>query len=181
MVGNLARRAATITPCDLEEREVIALLGLRLTPCHWSMVRLLLAHPLLTDEELAGLLTLQLKSTRCLLYALHALGCLESLSTPAGKRWRLRERGLRLLTSANRLSVQSITMWSDGETTSTLVQRGEDWLLQHIGHTGGIYGFFAALAQAARRAPEQALCWWEIGATCERRSQVGEPLAESPA
>lgn len=35
VVGNLARRA-TITRSDLEEREVIALLGLRLAPCHGS-------------------------------------------------------------------------------------------------------------------------------------------------
>jgi hypothetical protein len=32
----------------------------------------------------------------------------------------------------------------------------------------------ATLAQAARRAPEQALVWWETGATCERRYRVGE-------
>jgi len=37
---------------------VIALLGLRLTPCQWSILRLLLAHPLLSDEELAAFLQL---------------------------------------------------------------------------------------------------------------------------
>ena len=41
-------------------------------------------------------------------------------------------------------------------------------------HTAGIYGFFTRLAQSARREPEQALCWWETGAVCERRYQVGE-------
>jgi hypothetical protein len=46
--------------------------------------------------------------------------------------------------------------------------------LQNIQHTAGIYGFFAALAQAARRAPEQGILWWETGATCERRYRVGE-------
>jgi hypothetical protein len=30
------------------------------------------------------------------------------------------------------------------------------------------------LAQAARREPEQALCWWETGVVCERRYRVGE-------
>ncbi len=37
VVGNLARRAATIASNDLEKRETIALLGLRLTPCHWRI------------------------------------------------------------------------------------------------------------------------------------------------
>ena len=54
------------------------------------------------------------------------------------------------------------------------VQRGEAWLLQHIQHTAGVYGFFASLAKAARQNWEQMLCWWETGAACERRYQVGE-------
>ena len=173
VVGNLAHRAATIKTRDLEEREVIALLGLRLTPCHWRILRLLLAHPLLSDEEMAGLLGIERKSARSSLYTLHTLGCLEPISTPAGKRWRLRERGLRLIAATNHLSLRNMAMWSDDETTSSLMQRGEGWLLQNIQHTAGIYGFFAALAQAARRAPEQALCWWETGAMCERRYRVG--------
>jgi Replication-relaxation len=88
--------------------------------------------------------------------------------------WRLRERGLRLIAAANHLSFRNIAMDSDNGTASTLVQRGEDWPLQHIQPTAGIYSFFATLAQAARRAPEQALVWWETGATCERRDRVGE-------
>ena len=81
MVGDLADRAAHITQDELEEREVIALLGLRLTPCQWSILRLLLAHPLLSDEELAAFLGLQRKSVRCSLYELHQLGCLEPIPT----------------------------------------------------------------------------------------------------
>jgi hypothetical protein len=49
ILGDLARRAALIAQDDLEEHEVIDLLGLRLTPCHWNILRLLLAHPLLSD------------------------------------------------------------------------------------------------------------------------------------
>jgi hypothetical protein len=56
---------------------VIALLGLRLTPCQWGILRLLLAYPLLSDGELAALLNLQRRSVRCSLYALHQLSCLE--------------------------------------------------------------------------------------------------------
>lgn len=123
VVGNLARRATTITSSDLEEREAIALLGLCLTPCHWSILRLLLAHPLLSDEELAGLLCLERKSALSSLYELRALGCLEPISTSAGRRWCLRERGLRLLASANHLSLPNMAMWPEDGTTSTLVQR----------------------------------------------------------
>ena len=53
-------------------------------------------------------------------------------------------------------------------------QRGKTWLLRHIQHTAGIYGFFARLAQAARPEAGQALWWWETGPMCERRYQVGE-------
>ena len=55
-----------------------------------------------------------------------------------------------------------------------MIQRGESWLVQHIQHAAGIYGFFARLAQATREKPEQALCWWETGAMCERRYRGGE-------
>jgi Replication-relaxation len=46
--------------------------------------------------------------------------------------------------------------------------------LQHTQHTAGIYGFFVALTQAARREPGHALCWWETGAACKRLYQAGE-------
>lgn len=174
VVGNLARRAAHVARSNLEEREVTALLGLRLTPGHWSILRLLLAHPLFSDEELAALQGRKRKSLRSSLDTLRVLGCLESLSTSAGNRWHLRERGLRLISAANHLSLRNTATRPDDETSSILVQRGEGWLLQNIEHTAGIYGFFAVLAQTARRAPEQALCWWETGAACERRYRVGE-------
>jgi hypothetical protein len=52
-----------------------------LTACPWTIVRLILAHPLLSDEELAGLLSLEQKSVRSSLSTLHTLGCLEPIST----------------------------------------------------------------------------------------------------
>jgi hypothetical protein len=129
------------------------------------------------DEELAAFLGLQRKSARCSLYALHRCGCLEPTPTDAGKRWRLCERGLRLLAAASHLSVRTMMTRPDDEAdgkTSTMVQRGATWLLQHIQHTAGIYSFFASLAQAAMQQPERELCWWETGASCERRYQVHE-------
>jgi len=177
VVGDLARRAATIGSRDLEGRKVLALLGLCLTPCQWSVLRRILAHPLLSDEELAALLGLQRSSVRCALYALHQVGCLEPIPTRVGKRWHLCGRGLRLLAAANQVHIRNIALWPGDEAegeTSTMMQRGEDWLLHHIQHAAGIYGFFASLAQTAKQQPGQALCWWETGAMCERRSRVGE-------
>src|SRR5205807_5123255 len=100
IVGGLASRAAHIED-GLEEQEVLALLGLRLTACQWSILRLLLTHPQLSDEDLAALLYLQRRSVRCALYALHRLGCLEPVSTEIGKRWHLCKRGVRLIAAAN--------------------------------------------------------------------------------
>jgi len=175
VVGNLAKRASRITRNGLEDQEEVALLGLRLTTCQWETLRLLLAHPLLSDEELAAFLNLQRGSARCALYGLHQLGCLESMVTEVGKRWHLCERGLRLIAAANHIHIRNIAVVSDetadGETP-TVAQRGEAWLLERVLHTAGIYGFFARLMQSARRETGNALCWWETGALCERRYQV---------
>jgi predicted transcriptional regulator len=177
MVGDLADRAAHVRQVGRKEQEVIALLGLRLTPCQWSILHLLLAHPLLSDEELAAFMKLQRKSVCCSLYELHHLGCLEPVATGAGKRWHFCVRGLRLIAAANHMHIRNVaTLSEDGvaSETSTVVQRGEAWLLQRMKHTAGIYGFFARLALAARQEPEHALCWWETGLVCERRYRVNE-------
>jgi len=111
MVGNLAERAAQVSQVaqdELEDREVIALLGLRLTPCQWNILRMLLAHPLLSDEELAAFLDIHRRSVRCSLYELHSLGCLEPIVTSVGKRCHLCDRGLRLIATANRMHIQNI-------------------------------------------------------------------------
>jgi hypothetical protein len=177
IVGDLARRATNIRRDEPEEQEVIALLGVRLTPCQWGILYLLLAHPLLSDEELAALLSLQRRSVRCSLYSLHQLGCLEPITTKVGKRWHLCGRGLRLISAASHTDIRNFAVLFDDEATrgtSVMMQRGEAWLLLHMQHTAGIYGFFAALAQAARGKSGQALSWWETGAVCERRYRVHE-------
>ena len=177
IVGCLAKRATHVTKAGLEEREVISFLGLLLTPCQWNMVRLLLEHPLLSDEDLAAFLGLQRRSVRCALYELHQLGCLEPVMTEIGKRWHVCERGLRLIAAANHMHIRSIATVSGTETnmeTSTITQRGEAWFLQHIQHTAGIYGFFASVALAAGKETGHDLCWWETGAMCERRYREGE-------
>ncbi len=161
MVGDLADRATHIMQDEMEEHEVIALLGLRLTPCQWSILSFLLVHPLLSDEELAAFLGIQRRSVRCSLYELHQLDCLAPIPTEALKRWHLCERGLRLVAAANHMYIHTIATLSDdgGESeTSTVVQRGEAWLLQRIQHTAGIYSFFASLTQVARQETGQELC-----------------------
>src|SRR6266849_1872111 len=177
IVGDLENRVALITHDDLEEKKLIALLGLRLTPCQWNILRLLLAHPLLSDEELADFLGIQRSSVRCSLYELHHLDSLEPISTRVGKRWHLRGSGLRLISAACHMHIRNIAMLPENTAVnnmSTEVQRGEVWLLQHIQHTAGIYGFFASLAQASNQESGQVLCWWETGMVCERRYRVGE-------
>jgi hypothetical protein len=177
LVGDLANRVAHVTHVGMDEQEMIALLGLRMTPCQWGILSLLLTHPLLSDGELAALLSLQRKSVRCSLYELHQLSCLEPILTSVGKRWHLCGRGLRLIAAANHMHIYNIAALSDDgaeSETSTVVQRGEAWLLQRIQHTAGIYGFFVRLALAARLETGQALCWWETGPVCERRYRVGE-------
>ena len=161
----------------LDEPEVVSLLGLRLKPCQWCILYLLLEHPLLSDEELAAFLGIQRRSVRCSLYELHQLGCLDSVLTAALTRWCLCERGLRLVAVANSRHIRNIAEMPDGLAdmeASKLKQRGERWLLQHIRHTAGIYGFFAALALTTRKEAGHELCWWETGAMCERRYRVGE-------
>lgn len=176
IVGDLGRRAAHITQGAQDERTMVALLGVRLTPRQWSILNILLAHSLLTDEELAIFLHLQRASLRCSLYALHQLGCAEAVNTAMGKRWHLCERGLRVIAAANHLSPRNLAILEEASNADEnhLVRRGESWLLQHIQHTAGIYGFFASLAQSAGQQPDHDLCWWETGAMCERRYQVNE-------
>ncbi len=176
--GNLAKRALHLTTqAEQGEQEVIALLGLRLSTCHWNILRLLLAHPLLSLHEVAAALDCQPNSVRSALSELYQLACIESLSTEVGKRWHLRERGLRLLAASSHLHIRNLAVMSVDEAggePSDLRQRGEAWLLSHMQHTAGIYTFFTDLAQAARQESERELLWWETGAACERRYQVGE-------
>ena len=93
--------------------------------------------------------------------------------TDGGQRWRLSERGLRLIAAMHHLSIQSIATLEESDGGESLVQRGVDVLVRHLEHTAGIYGFFASLSQAASQerlqGREHRLLWWETGAACERR------------
>ncbi|HVB23418.1 MAG TPA: replication-relaxation family protein [Ktedonobacteraceae bacterium] len=178
--GKLAGHAVPPVQDGLDEREWVALLAMRVTPSQWQILSLLLAHPLLSTEELAVFLHLQLKSVRCSLSALRHLQCIVPVSTAVGQRWHLGAHSLHLVAAANRVPLRSIATIPDETPTAdvavslSVVQRGVSWLLQHIQHTAGVYSFFALLTQAAEQQPGQALCWWETGALCERRYQVND-------
>lgn len=177
---NLVQRAVPIqrTNANVSEHETMALLGLRLTARLWKLLFLLLDHPLLSIAELASLLHLEVRSVQCFVYELHTLGCLQSVRTEMGRRWWLSGRGLRLVAVATHCHIRNLVVFPETEDEpSDIVQRGQAWLLRHIQHTAGIYGFFAALSQAAEQEclkgqGEHALRWWETGATCERRYSV---------
>lgn len=165
------------------DREELALLSLQLTPRLWQILILVFEHPLLSRAEVAALLDLRSSSTRLFLTKLRRLACLISVTTSAGERWQLAERGLRLLALAHHTDVRNLAQIAeapDAPATSTpttiappvttLTQRGAAWLRQHSAHTAGIYGFFARLARNEQEGQGlQGLRWWETSALCERR------------
>ncbi|HVU69264.1 MAG TPA: replication-relaxation family protein [Ktedonobacteraceae bacterium] len=145
----------------------LAWVSLHLSARQWELLLLLFAHPLLSNEELAALLGVRASSMRVLLHAVARWDVLTAQPRKGGTRWRLSALGLRLLAAAQQVDVRNLTMPIVAEDDSPLIQRGLPWLQQHVEHTAGVYGFFAALARAPQ--DEGRLVWWETGATCERR------------
>ena len=159
--------------CDCrDEREAIALLGLILSRRHLDLLYMLCDYPFLHMREMAALTDLQVSSVERYLRELRHAGCIDPGATCVGPRYRLNERGLRLVAAAHHSSIQSLATSSTAETNedeASLVQRGQDVLLRHVEHTAGIYSFFSAVSQAASQEPGHCLLWWETGASCERR------------
>lgn len=52
--------------------------------------------------------------------------------------------------------------------------REEIWVIVRSEHAVGDYRLFAGLAQAASKAGELELCWWETRVICERCYRVGD-------
>ena len=151
----------------------MAFLGLTLGHRHLDLLQLLFTYPLLHMREMAALLEREVSSIERYLRVLHKSGCIVSMVTDGGQRWRLSERGLRLIAATQHISIQSIATLEESDGGASLVQRGVDVLVRHLEHTAGIYGFFASLSQAASeerlQGREHRLLWWETGAACERR------------
>jgi hypothetical protein len=123
-------------------------------------------------REMAALTDLQVISVERYLRELRHAGCIDPVTTTVGQRYRLNERGFRLVAAAHHSSIQSLATSSTtgmNEDEVSLVQRCQEMLLRHIEHTAGIYSFFAVLSQAARQEQGHRLLWWETGASCERR------------
>ena len=138
-----------------------------------NFLTLLFTYPLLHVREMAALLEREASSIERYLGVLRSSGCIEPLATEIGQRWRLCERGLRLIAATHHINVQSIAIQQESDDGVNLVQHGVDVLLRHLEHTAGIYGFFASLSQAASeerlQGREHRLLWWETGTACERR------------
>jgi DNA-binding IclR family transcriptional regulator len=177
IVGNYMDRVNDVqkdhTSDSPDEREIMALLGLSLGQRHLELFTLLFTHPLLALHEIAALLDLEVSSIERYLGMLRSIGCIVPIRTDAGQRWRLCERGLRLIAATHHINVQRIAIHQESDAGVKLVQQGVDVLFRHLEHTAGIYGFFASLSQAAsrerRQGREHRLLWWETGMACERR------------
>lgn len=177
IVGNYLHRAKAVQKGHMAgssaEREIKALLALGLGQRHTELLTLLFTHPLLSVYEIAALLGRAANSIERYLGLLRSQGCIEPLVSEVGQRWRLSDRGLRLLAATQYVSIHSIAIVEERTGEASLVQRGIDVLLRHLEHTAGIYGFFASLSLAASQerlqGREHHLLWWETGPSCERR------------
>lgn len=177
IVGNYMDRAKAIpgeqVGGDHDEKEKRALLGLSLGRRHLDLLALTFTYPLLHIREMAALLELEVSSIERYLGALYRRDCVVPIGTSRGQRWRLSERGLRLIAAMHHVHIQRIATVEESDKGTMLVQQGLNVLLLHLEHTAGIYGFFASLAQAAMKERTQGhdhrLLWWETGAACERR------------
>jgi len=177
IVGNYLDRAVNTKGERLgeyrDEREAMEFLGLTLGQRHLELLQMLFTYPLLHVLEMAALLEQEVSSVERYLRVVHKSGCIMSMVTDRGQRWRLSELGLRLIAATQHIGILSIVTQQESDGGAPLVQRGVDELLRHLEHTAGIYGFFASLSQAASRerlqGREHRLLWWETGATCERR------------
>ncbi|GCE12514.1 replication-relaxation family protein [Tengunoibacter tsumagoiensis] len=152
------------------EQEQISLLTTRLQSRHRSILLLLYAHPLLSQEELAIFQDIEVESTRRYLLLFKQWSCLHIHETEDGRRFSLSSRGLRML--AAMLNIPFTTVSEIGPACGELagedyrVQRGMPAALKILQHTTGVYRFFASLHQAARN---EELLWWETEARCARR------------
>jgi predicted transcriptional regulator len=177
IVGNFMDRANATQkdPTDdyRDEGKSIAFLGITLGHRHLDLLQLLFTYPLLHVREIAVLLEREVSSIERYLRVLLTSGCIVSMVTDGGQRWRLCERGLRLIAATQQISLRSIANLVESDGGASLVQRGVDMIVRHLEHTAGIYGFFASLSQAASQerlqGREHRLLWWETGVACERR------------
>jgi DNA-binding MarR family transcriptional regulator len=101
LAGQFTERAKEIGQDEpgakAEEREVLALLGLRLERRHLDVLQAIYSWPGLSIGELAALLDLRKESAERYLYELRHTFCLQEYDTRFGTRMYLSSRGLRLV------------------------------------------------------------------------------------
>jgi DNA-binding MarR family transcriptional regulator len=166
----LAARFARLSKLLKEEQRptsvhTLGLLGLALERSHYRILELVGEFPLLTQEQMAALLSMQESSLRQYLGELRPFQCLETerFSGETQARWRLSPRGLHLLALRHHIQLRKLA-----EVTSALrgepphlEQKGVAVLRQHATLTAGIYAFFARLAADSTRHIGHQFLWWE--------------------
>src|SRR5260370_15807573 len=130
IVGNYMDRAKAPhkdhTDDYRDEGKIMAFLGLNLGHRHLDLLQLLFTYPLLHVCEMAALLEREVSSIERYLRVLQRSGCIMSIVTAGGQRWRLCERGLRLIAATQHISIQSIGTHQKSDREASLVQRGVD-------------------------------------------------------
>jgi DNA-binding MarR family transcriptional regulator len=171
--GSYSKRArmvsAEIRKDEDAERDSVALLSLLFSRRHLEVLQCLYSHPVTETWELAAFCQLEVPSAERYLSELRRYSCVQKLDTKSGQRWALSPRGLRLVAARHHFGLLHIATPSKSHgQAQAQEQRGQARLVEEAGHTAALYGFFARLHLAARRAGGQVL-WWERGARCERR------------
>ena len=139
-------------------------LPVALGPAEKRVLDLLWDWPWITPAHLCGLLGVEVRSVARVLYSLHRLGLLERIRVDGRCRLALTDRALSLLSRRDRTSVGAARRrWSARpvNASSPLTWRNVSGsagrqLLRHIGHTGAVHWFMAALSRQARD------CGWEV-------------------
>jgi DNA-binding MarR family transcriptional regulator len=154
-------------------------------PRHERILTLLAQHPLLTLAELAALLDLQASSADRYLRDLRRAGFIQVSALPGSSqvqdsesRWWLTAAGVKYTASVDgHAAIHRAVRAPSSSSSSSVKQHGSastgavtpalPVMPLHAEHLWGVYGFMAALHQAAP-AHQARVLWWETGDACER-------------
>ena len=109
----------------------IAFLGLSLGHRHLDLLQLLFTYPLLHVREMAALLEREVSSIERYLRVLQRSGCIVPMVTDGGQRWRLSERGLRLIAATQHINIQSIATQQESDEGATSRSTVE-WMCSYV-------------------------------------------------
>lgn len=172
---DLVDRAGHVDPAS-GSRRTFGLSGLSLLPSQYHLLELLLVYPLLSQQNLAILLEVQLDSVRRLFTNMQACLASEVLPGDSEVRYSLSVQGLRLLALRHRL-LPGRTVWGQSSALDGL-QEAVRALRQHASLLVAVYAFVTRLIQQAARRPGHRLLWWELGEACCSGGQLGQPCGQ---